>query len=325
MLTYTEQRTKTMDSGAVALRTQLRTPSSAGARRARSVDPDATTTRVRKASVRSRCPSTSYDRPWPSATPFDEDKPDEDGLAEGLEGGLPEVVDQPATTWDGFDQHIRCIATTDPREQYVKKRSTDKASDTYKAAMREIYGSLERLDVSGSDEELASATGDTSTSRGDEGLARQTSVEASKKVLHRKVKDVRDQPDSEARTASAAGWRTESASGGMHRNQHHRPYHPQHQQQHLDEYATKRTMLYEKYLERQNAWAEGLTKSGKEILLAIQRRKKRSSRFPVSPSTDDFHRTKLVRSTTWCSNSNSRSGYRAFTPAAVESSLSCNG
>lgn len=306
-----------MDS-TVALGTQLRTPSSAGRVR-RSVDPDVTTTRVRKTSVRSRCPSTSNDRPWPSATPFEEDEPDEDGLIDGPEG-LPEVVDQPATTWDVFDQHIRCITTADPRDQYVKKRSTDKASETYKAAMREINGSLERLDMSDSEEEVVAAVvGETSR---DEVLARQISVEASRKV-HRKVKDVREQPESETRTASAAGWRTESASGTHHNHHHHRPY--QQQQQQLDENATKRTILYEKYLERQNVWAEGLTKSGKEILLAIQRRKKRSSRFPVSPSTDDIHRRKMVRSTTWCSNSNARTGgFHAFTPA-VENSLSCNG
>lgn len=305
-----------MDS-TVALRTQLRTPSSA-VRGRRSVYPDVTTTRVRQTSVRSRCPSTSCDRPWPSATPFEEDEPDEDGLMDGPEG-LPEVVDQPATTWDGFDQHIRCITTADPRDQYVKKRSTDKASETYKAAMREIYGSLERLDMSDSDEELVAAVVDNSR---DEVLVRQTSVEASRKI-HRKVKDVREQPDGETKTASAAGWRTESASGMHHKHHHHRPY--QQQQQHLDENVTKRMMLYEKYLERQNVWAEGLTKSGKEILLAIQRRKNRSSRFPVSPSTDDFNRRKMVQSTTWCSNSNSRSeGLHAFTPT-VKSSLSCSG
>jgi len=312
-----------MDSAAVTLRAQPRTPSSSSAgRMRRSIDPDVTTSRNRRTVVRSRCDSTSNDRPWPSATPLmEEDEPDEDVFMDEPGQRSPEVVHQRATTWDGFDQHIRCIATSDPREQFVKKRSTDKASDTYKAAMREINGSLERLYMSDSDEELAVAIGDAS-SRDPEVQARQTSVEASRK-MHRKVKDVREHPESEVRTASAAGWRTESTSG-MRSNQHHRLHQQQQQQQNLDENATKRAILYEKYLERQNVWAEGLTKSGKELLMAIQRRKKRSSRFPVSPSTDDFNRPTMVRSTTWCSTSNERSGLRAFSKA-TEKSLSCNG
>lgn len=205
-----------------------------------------------------------------------------------------------SNSWERFDDHIRRIATADPKEQYHKKKSTDKASETYRAALREfIYEDSDEEGSNFSDSEneelkvvIAANNNNSSDGFKDDlvSLPRNTPLETTSKRNRKGGKDGEVAWENGEKNNSSL--RDNANTYGGHRHQSKQKQLLQHQ---TDENAVKRMVLYEKYLERDNAWADGLTKCGKEILMEIQKRKKRPKRFVVFSKSLDNSRSSAVK------------------------------
>lgn len=202
--------------------------------------------------------------------------------------------------WERFDDHIRRIATADPKEQYHKKKSTDKASETYMAALREFYyeDSDEESDFSDSEDEelkvvVAAAANNSNDAFKDEqvGLPRNTPVETTSRRNRKGGSDGELTWENSEKNSSPLRDNANTYWGHHQSKQQQQQHHHQ-----TDENAVKRMVLYEKYLERDNAWADGLTKCGKEILMEIQKRKKRPKRFVVFSTSMDNSRSSEMKS-----------------------------
>lgn len=196
-------------------------------------------------------------------------------------------------TWDVFDRHIQCIDSSDSTARYRKKRATDTASATFQVAMQDICESVENLEITPSDAGRNELATKDETNRYRSGTnSKRNSVDVTSSSP---PKDVQSIMSKVGQVGHRDGRRSRN-NGGTEK-----PRQP------VDENTKKRMILYERYLERQNAWAEGLTKSGKDILAEIQK-KRTSNRRMIRTASIVRSRSKaaqkIVRTSRYHSSTN---------------------
>lgn len=212
----------------------------------------------------------------------DDDVDSEEGFERAQNDGevapatLEPAPPPPRLTWDVFDRHIQCIDDSEyAKDRYGKKRSTDKASETFQAAMQDICATVENLETSSSDDDESDLCRAGGTTSKDETADRYRSGTNSKRnsVDMSAPKLVTGTQPILPKLLVGRGWEAEMSTWNGS-TEKARP-----QQLPVDENTKRRMVLYERYLNRQNSWAEGLTKSGKDILSEIQKNKSTNPRI----------------------------------------------